>query len=79
MSPGERHVIDRAHRDQTPTIITRRDRQEAVVIDIRALKGQYGRRRLRVGDLHVVYTVENGQLVVWGLTVAHRRDVYRDL
>jgi prevent-host-death family protein len=27
-------VIDRAHRDQTPTIITRRGRQEAIVVDI---------------------------------------------
>ncbi|MEV0486245.1 type II toxin-antitoxin system Phd/YefM family antitoxin [Streptomyces sp. NPDC050508] len=27
-------VIDRAHRDETPTIITRRGKQEAVVIDI---------------------------------------------
>jgi len=27
-------VIDRAHREETPTIITRRGRQEAVVIDI---------------------------------------------
>jgi prevent-host-death family protein len=27
-------VIDRAHRDETPTIITRRGRQEAVVIGI---------------------------------------------
>lgn len=34
-------VIDRAHRDETPTIITRRGKQEAVVIDI----GEY--RRLR--------------------------------
>jgi len=27
-------VLDRAHRDETPTIITRRGREEAVVIDI---------------------------------------------
>ncbi|MEO3788401.1 type II toxin-antitoxin system Phd/YefM family antitoxin [Actinocorallia sp. B10E7] len=27
-------VIDRAHRDKTPTIITRRGKQEAVVLDI---------------------------------------------
>ncbi|MEO3786688.1 type II toxin-antitoxin system Phd/YefM family antitoxin [Actinocorallia sp. B10E7] len=27
-------VIDRAHRDETPTIITRRGKQEAVVLDI---------------------------------------------
>ncbi|MER6628227.1 type II toxin-antitoxin system Phd/YefM family antitoxin [Streptomyces sp. NPDC000987] len=28
------HVIDRARREETPTIITRRGKQEAVVIDI---------------------------------------------
>jgi prevent-host-death family protein len=27
-------VVDRAHRDEIPTIITRRGKQEAVVIDI---------------------------------------------
>lgn len=27
-------VIDRAHRDETPTIITRRGKQEAVVLDL---------------------------------------------
>ncbi|MDX3507811.1 type II toxin-antitoxin system Phd/YefM family antitoxin [Streptomyces caniscabiei] len=27
-------VIDRAHREETPTIITRRGKQEAVVIDV---------------------------------------------
>jgi prevent-host-death family protein len=31
-------VIDRAHRDETPTIITRRGKQEAVVIDIDAYR-----------------------------------------
>ncbi|MQA98380.1 MAG: type II toxin-antitoxin system prevent-host-death family antitoxin [Streptosporangiales bacterium] len=38
MAEVRRHladVIDRAHRDDTPTIITRRGREEAVVIDIR--------------------------------------------
>ena len=37
MADVRRHladVIDRAHRDEVPTIITRRGRQEAVVIDI---------------------------------------------
>jgi prevent-host-death family protein len=37
MADVRRHladVIDRAHRDETPTIITRRGRQEAVVLDI---------------------------------------------
>lgn len=39
-------VIDRARRDETPTIITRRGRQEAVVIDI----GEYRRLRRIVDD-----------------------------
>ncbi|MCX4748603.1 type II toxin-antitoxin system Phd/YefM family antitoxin [Kitasatospora sp. NBC_01287] len=34
-------VIDRARRDETPTIITRRGKQEAVVLDI----GEYQRLR----------------------------------
>ncbi|WLW52582.1 type II toxin-antitoxin system Phd/YefM family antitoxin [Streptomyces sp. YU58] len=37
MADVRRHladVIDRAHRDDVPTIITRRGKQEAVVIDI---------------------------------------------
>ncbi|WP_282703998.1 type II toxin-antitoxin system Phd/YefM family antitoxin [Streptomyces sp. CC219B] len=37
MADVRRHladVIDRAHRDDVPTIITRRGRQEAVVLDI---------------------------------------------
>ncbi|MFF0308513.1 type II toxin-antitoxin system Phd/YefM family antitoxin [Streptosporangium sp. NPDC004379] len=38
MAEVRRHladVIDRAHRDETPTIITRRGKQEVAVIDIR--------------------------------------------
>ncbi|MFF3782673.1 type II toxin-antitoxin system Phd/YefM family antitoxin [Streptomyces sp. NPDC001933] len=37
MAEVRRHladVIDRAHRDDTPTIITRRGRREAVLVDI---------------------------------------------
>jgi prevent-host-death family protein len=44
MAEVRRHladVIDRAHRDEVPTIITRRGRQQAVLIDI----GEYARLR----------------------------------
>ncbi|MFD4560023.1 type II toxin-antitoxin system RelE/ParE family toxin [Streptomyces sp. NPDC058469] len=34
---------------------------------------------MRVGDFRVVCTVEDGQLVVWVLSVGHRRDVCRNL
>ncbi|AUG76969.1 addiction module toxin RelE [Kitasatospora sp. MMS16-BH015] len=48
-------------------------------LDIKTLQGHSARWRLRVGDYRVVYTVENGQLLVWVLAVGNRRDVYRQL
>jgi mRNA interferase RelE/StbE len=35
--------------------------------------------RIRVGDYRVVYTVQDSQLVVLALRVAHRSTVYRNL
>ncbi|GAA2886715.1 type II toxin-antitoxin system RelE/ParE family toxin [Streptosporangium fragile] len=45
--------------------------------DIKALQGHGSRWRLRVGDYRVVYTIEDGRLLVWVLTVGNRRDIYR--
>ena len=43
-----------------------------------ALKGDLrGLRRLRVGDFRVVYEVQDDELVVLIVRVAHRRDAYR--
>lgn len=47
--------------------------------DTNALQGHSARWRLRVGDYRVVYTVEDGQLIVWVLAVGNRRDVYRQV
>ncbi|MFF3270002.1 type II toxin-antitoxin system RelE/ParE family toxin [Streptomyces chrestomyceticus] len=33
-------------------------------------------RRLRVGDYRVIYTIDNGELVVWAVHVGHRSTVY---
>lgn len=41
------------------------------------LVGGGGARRVRVGDLRVVYEVDDGRLLVLVLTVGHRREVYR--
>ncbi|KOG66293.1 addiction module antitoxin [Streptomyces griseoflavus] len=41
-----------------------------------ALVSQPDRRRLRVGDYHVIYTLDNGELVVWVVHVGHRSTVY---
>ncbi|MFF2861274.1 type II toxin-antitoxin system RelE/ParE family toxin [Streptomyces rubiginosohelvolus] len=45
--------------------------------DVKPLQGHDARWRLRVGDYRAVYTVEDGQLIVWVLAVAHRREIYR--
>lgn len=39
--------------------------------------GDRGRWRVRVGDYRVVYAIEDAELVVLVLRVAHRREVYR--
>ncbi|AWI28288.1 type II toxin-antitoxin system RelE family toxin [Streptomyces tirandamycinicus] len=44
--------------------------------DTTALVSQPDRRRLRVGDYRVLYTIDNGELVVWVVHVGHRSTVY---
>ncbi|MET9128234.1 type II toxin-antitoxin system RelE family toxin [Streptomyces antibioticus] len=41
-----------------------------------ALVSQPDRRRLRVGDYRVIYTIDNGELVLWVVHVGHRSTVY---
>ncbi|WP_329063926.1 type II toxin-antitoxin system RelE family toxin [Streptomyces sp. NBC_01429] len=41
-----------------------------------ALVSQPDRRRLRVGDYRVIYTIDNGELVVRAIHVGHRSTVY---
>ncbi|WP_077797955.1 type II toxin-antitoxin system RelE/ParE family toxin [Streptomyces sp. JHA26] len=52
---------------------------DTTAFDIKAFQGHSARLRLRVGDYRVVYTVENGRLIVWVLTVGSRGDVYRQV
>ena len=44
-----------------------------------ALKGLAGAYRVRAGDYRIVYTVDNGRLVVVVVDLGHRREIYRDL
>lgn len=41
-----------------------------------ALVSRPERRRLRVGDYRVIYTVEDGQLLIWVVQVGHRSSIY---
>lgn len=44
-----------------------------------ALQGLRGAYRIRAGGYRVVYTVDDGQLVVLVIDLGHRREIYRDL
>ncbi|MGO4417612.1 type II toxin-antitoxin system RelE/ParE family toxin [Streptomyces sp. MCAF7] len=55
------------------------DSGDTAAFDIKALQSHSARWRLRVGDYRVVYTVEDGQLIVWVLAVGNRREVYRQV
>ncbi len=46
---------------------------------VKALTGNPGMLRIRVGDYRVVYTVRDEQLVVLVIAAAHRSAVYQDL
>lgn len=38
--------------------------------------GERGLWRVRVGDYRIVYTIEDGRLIVLVLRIGHRREVY---
>ncbi|TFD73270.1 type II toxin-antitoxin system RelE family toxin [Cryobacterium fucosi] len=46
---------------------------------VRALVGYPNLWRIRVGDYRVVYTINDTELVVLALRIAHRSSVYREL
>lgn len=45
--------------------------------DIKKLKGHDDLLRLRVGDYRIVYTVDNGKLIVLVIDVGNRGDIYK--
>lgn len=45
--------------------------------DIKKLKGHDDLLRLRVGNYRVVYTVDNGKLIVYVIDIDNRGDIYK--
>jgi mRNA interferase RelE/StbE len=45
--------------------------------DIKTLKGHTNLLRLRVGDYRIIYTIDNGELVICVIDVGNRGDVYK--
>ncbi|MDD6395921.1 MAG: type II toxin-antitoxin system RelE/ParE family toxin [Firmicutes bacterium] len=46
--------------------------------DIKAMQAHEGYYRLRVGDYRIIYTVDNGELIVYVIDAGNRGQVYND-
>lgn len=44
--------------------------------DIKQLKGHAGLLRLRVGEYRIIYTVDNGELIVYVIDAGNRGQIY---
>lgn len=44
--------------------------------DIKKLKGYSNLLRLRVGDYRIIYTVDNGALIVYVIDAGNRGEIY---
>ncbi|MFD7317311.1 type II toxin-antitoxin system RelE/ParE family toxin [Streptomyces sp. NPDC059883] len=49
---------------------------DALGFNTTALVSQPDRRRLRVGNYRVAYTIDNGELMVWVVHMGHRSTIY---
>ena len=45
--------------------------------DIKRLKGYNGLLRLRIGGYRIIYSVDNGKLVVYVIDIDNRGDIYK--
>jgi len=76
--PEARAELRKAPRDTALRILTKLTELEIdpFGFNTTALVSQPERRRLRVGDYRVIYTVDNGELIVWVIRVGHRSTIY---
>ncbi|MEU8433637.1 type II toxin-antitoxin system RelE/ParE family toxin [Streptomyces sp. NPDC029216] len=78
LRPEVQAALRKIPRDMALRILARLTELETdpLGVNTTALVSQPERRRLRVGDYRIVYTIDNGELVVWVVHVGHRSTVY---
>ena len=45
--------------------------------DIKKLKGYSDLLRLRVGDYRIIYSIDNGQLIIYVIDIGNRGEIYK--
>lgn len=45
--------------------------------DVKKLQGSDDLYRIRVGDYRIVYTIEDGKLIIVVVRIGHRKEIYR--
>lgn len=45
--------------------------------DIKKLKGHSDLLRLRIGNYRIIYTIDNGELIIFVIDVDNRGDIYK--
>ncbi|KES06174.1 hypothetical protein BU52_15680 [Streptomyces toyocaensis] len=76
--PEAQAELRKAPRDMALRILVKLTERETDPLgyNTTALVSQPDRRRLRVGDYRVIYTIDEGELTVWVVRVGHRSTVY---
>ena len=79
ISRASRKVIDRLDGDMHSRIIRKLEMLEdnPRTVGVEKLSGTDNLYRVRVGDWRVVYMIQDRNLIILVLKVAHRREVYR--
>lgn len=52
--------------------------QDARPLGSTKMKGSDCAYRIRIGDYRVIYEIYDDQIIIEGVRISHRRDVYRD-
>ncbi len=50
---------------------------ERFIKDIKKLKGHSDLLRLRVGEYRIIYTVDNGELIIYVVDAGNRGEIYK--
>ncbi|MFJ1593042.1 type II toxin-antitoxin system RelE/ParE family toxin [Kitasatospora albolonga] len=76
--PEARAELRKVPRDTALRILTKLTQPETDPFGFNstALASRPKRRRLRVGDYRIIYTVDNGELIVWVIRTGRRSTIY---